>query len=150
MTAEEFDTAADFAAKPKRMPTPADATEDMIPNGTYTLSFPSGEWKTFRIRTEKNGDFRGKRTIAILTGPDNTTEFEKFGFVDAGGVKTWKRYAGSKFDQYGQIIWSLSRGEELDGYEVRVAKRCMRCNRIITTPSSIDANYGPECATKAG
>lgn len=152
-TLDDLDAAADRLATPVRLPRISDLPDDFLPNGIYTLTFPSGEHRTFRVRTEKNGGFRGKRTLGMLIGPDNTDEYESFAFVNADGIEVWRRFLGafadpSKHEQYAGILWDLAKGVELDGYELRVAKKCLRCNRLLTTPESIAAGIGPECATR--
>jgi hypothetical protein len=152
-TLDALDDAADRLLSPAALPRASDMPQDYLPNGTYTLVFPSGEHRTFRVRTERKNAFRGRRTIGLLIGPDNTDEYESFAFVNDDGIGVWQRFRSgpfspSKQQQYAAILWDLTHGEELDGYELRVAKRCMRCNRLLTTPESIEIGFGPECATR--
>lgn len=116
-------------------------------NGIYTLEFPSGEHRTFRIHTKraKSKFAAGQRVISILIGPDNSSDYDMFGFVSDDGIKVWKRHVGSKLDQYAMIIWSLVTGEAIEGYSLEISKRCMKCGRLLTDPESLRTGYGPHC-----
>lgn len=137
-------------------PTPM-ATESVIPNGLFTITFPDGSHKTLKIRRiPDNSNFApGKRTLSLLIGPDNTQDYEQFAFVTETGVQVWKNKRGgkerpSKFEQYAMLIWDMAvKGEALDGYELEISKRCLRCNRTLSTPESLAAGIGPECVKKA-
>jgi hypothetical protein len=83
-------------------------------------------------------------------------------------VKVWKSKRGqdgklSPFEHYARILANAINtlagdAETLTGdvsymerqYTVQLAKRCMKCNRKLTTPASIAAGIGPECAKKGG
>ena len=124
-----------------------------IPNGFYTLTFPDDSHKTFRIHTKKSTSkfAPGKRVFSLLIGPDNTADYEGQGFVDETGIHVWKQKRGgqynpSKIEQYAAIVWSLAvDGESLEGYELLVSKRCLRCNRLLTDDVSISLGIGPTC-----
>lgn len=133
------------------------ATESVIANGLYTLTFPDGSHKTFKIRRipDDSNFAPGKRTLSLLVGPDNTQDYEQFAFVTEGGVQVWKGKRGakdkpSKHEQYAMLIWDMAvKGEGFDGYELQVSKRCLRCNRPLTTPQSLAAGIGEECRKKS-
>lgn len=127
--------------------------EARIYNGFYTLTFPDGSHRTFRVHTKKaDAKFApGKRIISILIGPQNTTDYEGFGFVSETGVTVWKSKRGpkdipSKLESYAGIIWDLATGEAIDGYSLHVSRRCLRCNRELTDPESIERGIGPVCS----
>lgn len=121
-----------------------------VPNGFYTLTFPDGSHRTFRVRTESKGDFRGKRTLALLIGPDNSNDYESFAFIENDGPKVWKRFKTHRQATHAAILWSLIGGELLDGYELKLSKRCLACNRPLTTPESTESGYGPLCRERLG
>lgn len=124
-----------------------------IHNGTYTMrNVESGEHRTFKIRTVKEGPLEGKRIVALLTGPDNSTDFTGFGFVENDRISVWKKCRGefkkSAYEWYAEMLETLG----CDGgrfkdktYTVMVSRRCLKCNRKLTVPSSIESGYGPEC-----
>lgn len=149
------------------MPT---APLDKAHNGTYTASIKGGGHKTFRLRTQQaDANFApGQRTIAYLAGADNETDYIGIGFVDVVDgetiVKPWRKWrdtemaalaqevltiadamADTKNDAFSDPIGMASGGTitALD----RSAK-CIRCNRKLTTPTSIARGIGPICEGK--
>lgn len=141
----EFDAAfAEAFAAPQAATIP---TASVIPNGIYTLTFPCGSHRTFRIFTKKTtAKFApGKRICAMLIGPDNTTDYEPFAFVDDSGIHVWKRFKNQKQAEYAELLWMLATGCEADGHELLISKRCLRCNRTLTDPISLELGTGPEC-----
>lgn len=139
-------------------------------NGVYTLeNAETGEHRTFSIKTQRDGRWaEGERVVALLTGPDNENDYQSFGFVKHWGILVWNKKRGTRenpsaFDHYAAMLKTAmdtlaGDGEILDGeigykgrrYNVRLAKRCLRCNKLLNTPESIARGYGPECASKLG
>lgn len=129
----------------------------MIPNGTFTIRSPRGEHRTFKVRAVKNGGLAGKRVVGLLTGPDNGNDFESFGFVDGDRVRIFRRFVAARGDKpthfqwFGKMVETLVGGNgnvPFPGFEVKASRSCVRCNRLLTTPESIAAGIGPECATR--
>lgn len=115
-------------------------------NGYYTLTFPCGTHKTFRVRTEQGKAFRGRRTLGIMTGPSvEAGEFETFAFVEEAGFQLWKRLRSEKYENYASLIWNLAKGEVIEDHELLVSRKCKYCNRALTTPASIESGFGPTC-----
>ena len=124
-------------------------TASVIPNGLFTITFPCGSHRTFRIFT-KRADAKfapGKRVVAMLIGPDNASfsDYEKFGFVDDTGIHVWKRFANQRQAEYARLLWMLATGCEADGHTLLISKRCLRCNRPLTRPHAIEAGIGDDC-----
>lgn len=155
------------------------ANAPAVKNGTYTVSDERHEGKHFTLKlwTSTKGPLAGKRILSLLTGPDNTGDYEGVAFWndELRRVNVWRRYKSETsrqpIDGYGwQNDWSIVerklavwcdlavRGstEERHGYwydsgmRMLVEGRCVRCNRALTVPESIEAGIGPECASKAG
>jgi hypothetical protein len=135
-------------------------TPPRIKNGRFTLrNRQTGEHRTFSIRTQKK-DARfapGKRIISLLTGPDNTADYQSFGFVDDNGIHVWEKLRGgkvwhhkkSKYDWFAIMLWeavTIPRGRFAREYEVMLEGRCVVCNRVLTEPRSIESGIGPVCA----
>lgn len=127
----------------------------MIYNGTYTVVSPSGDHRTLEIRTQADkADFLpGKRIISMLTGPNNEVDYTGFGFVTDQGIRVWKKQQTDFYLKVTKMLWSLledgaSSPYRAKGVEVMVEKRCLRCNRKLTTPESIERGIGPECASR--
>lgn len=129
------------------------ATTALVPNGIFTLTLPDGGHRTFRIYTKRQtAKFApGQRIIAILVGPDNTNDYEDWGFVTDQGIKPWAARRSKKYEEYAAVLWEiLAGGGEVVGYELTACRKCLVCNRPLTTPESIEAGIGPECAERYG
>ena len=127
-------------------------TASVIPNGLFTITFPCGSHRTFRIFTKRpDAKFAaGKRVVAMLIGPDNASfsDYEPFAFCDDTGIHVWKRFKNQRQAEYARLLWMLATGCEADGHTLLVSKRCLRCNRTLSTPDSLAAGIGPECLEK--
>lgn len=140
------------AAAAAGAPTAAVLDAGPVPNGFLTLTFQDGGHRTFRVWTKHlTAKFApGQRLLGMLIGPDRTTDFEPFAFVEPDGFRVWKRFRGgrenpSKHEEYAQIVWWCLTGETPDGYELQASKRCLVCNRELTTPESLERGIGPLC-----
>lgn len=135
----------------------------MIHNGKYTIKSPSGEHRTFDISTQPDdATFApGKRVISLLVGQDNEHSYQGFGFVTDQGICVWSRLRGdspqepSFHEKCAKMIWSLVEDGESSlylakGVTLHLEKHCLRCNRTLTTPESIERGIGPECARIMG
>lgn len=134
-----------------------------IHNGFLTVTNQStGEHRTFRVRTQKDdAKFApGERIVSLLIGPDNTSDYQGFGFVkDNGWIILWKRNRTPQYEGLAKALRlasrALERGEDTfttprATYSVQLSKRCLRCNRTLTTPESLSRGIGPECAAAMG
>lgn len=122
-------------------------TPPTIWNGIYTLTFPDGSHKTWRIFTKApTARFApGKRIIALLIGPDNTDDFESVAFLEPDGPRIWKRFKDTKVGINVGILCELATGMKHEGYELLVSRRCLCCNRPLTDPISLELGIGPFC-----
>ena len=131
-------------------------------NSIFTLEIP-GDWAaqhgcrphyTFRVR-KKDGQ-RPVFFVSILSGPDNTKDYQYVGILVDGRVKTT---AKSRLHQTSTPVrllnWSLQLVWEGDtspieqaGFRLHHEGRCGRCGRRLTVPESIETGLGPECAGK--
>ena len=131
----------------------ATETAPKIFNGRYIIhNRETSEHRTFRIRTQSE-DARfapGERIISLLTGPDNGNDYMGFGFVDDAGIRVWRSKQGGAYERHAEVIWSLgvdaSLSEYAETYQLLLEGRCVRCNRALTTPESIESGIGPICA----
>lgn len=130
-----------------------------IHNGFLTVTNQStGEHRTFRVRTQQDdAKFApGERIVSLLIGPDNTSDYQGFGFVkDNGWIILWKRNRTSQYEGLAKALRlasrALERGEDTfttprATYSVQLSKRCLRCNKVLSHPNSLEKGYGPECA----
>jgi hypothetical protein len=126
-------------------------------NGHYTIkSSKTGDHRTFKIHTQcDKAEFApGQRIVSLLTGSENDADssYTGFAFIDDQGIHVWAKKRGEGlWEVYADMLWTLS----LDGANSRWAQkgftimgegRCLRCNRLLTTPDSIASGIGPVCA----
>lgn len=116
-------------------------------SGTLTIKSPTGEHRTFRVRTVPDDSewAPGERVLELLTGPDNTADYTGFAFVKPDRITVWKRLRGGVYDVYARNLanpapWE-SKGAEF--YWEHVC--CRRCGRPLTTPESLERGIGPVC-----
>lgn len=78
-----------------------------VHNGTYTVAHPDQGHFTLKIYTVKKGDLEGKRIIALLVGPDNTSNYKGVAFWndERKVANVWRRHRGpdshTPIDGYG-------------------------------------------------
>lgn len=117
-------------------------------NGCITISNrETGEHRTFRIRTQPTESkfAPGKRVVSLLTGPDNSSDYRGFGFVnDDGSITVWRKKRTPVFETYARMLVSPERYTDRCDYDIE--GRCRKCNRKLTVPESIRTGIGPVCA----
>lgn len=119
----------------------------------FTVSNPSGERYTFRVRRVENDDRPAVYFVSLLTGPMNTSDYTYLGLLNpaTGEVRlTAKSRMTDDSTPVKVIRWALRRiwaGASFpQGYHAHHAGRCGRCGRLLTVPESILSGLGPECA----
>lgn len=126
-----------------------------IQDATYTLVYKDGSYFTFKVETVTKGALIGKRIISFLSGPDNTTDFTGFAFLNADGtVALWKRFRnGGMVKKAGHLTTLFTMPDRLEqagmDYATR-SGRCRRCGRTLTVPASLNRGFGSECAKIVG
>lgn len=123
----------------------------------FTVSNNKGEHYTFRISSPKpkNDNDTPPLFASVLKGPDNYSNYKYIGIYDPARMtvrctKASKYREGST--EYKVLLWAVGVIHEAydcpAGYEMRHAGKCCVCGRKLTTPESIEAGIGPECAKK--
>lgn len=126
-------------------------------NGHYTIkSSKTGDHRTFKIHTQsEKAEFApGKRIVSLLTGSENDSDesYTGFAFIDDLGIHIWAKKQGEGlWEKYAEMLWSLALDSALSpwaakGFTVMGEGRCLRCNRLLTTPESVRNGIGPICA----
>jgi len=131
-----------------------DASGRHVPDGTFTVVFEGGSRRTIRVRTQ-NPQARfapGRTCVAYLRGPQNTSDFQGFGFLDDGKLQLWAKYRDSEgadllIEAVRVLVADPAAAAKAYGLE---SGRCGICGRELTVPESIEAGIGPVCAQKAG
>lgn len=125
----------------------------MIQNQVITMkNNKTGGHRTFAVKVCQKGGLEGKQIVALLTGQDNENDYQGFGFVTDTGIKVWRSKDTETFRVYAamleQFLGLCNRGFAFNDVEFLASKRCIRCNRTLTTPESIELGIGPECARR--
>lgn len=124
-------------------------------NGEITMHNPeTGQHRTIRIKTQPNdANFApGERIAYLLNGHDNERDYLPFAFVgNDGAIRVWRRYRGegkpSNYELLARMIQNPAPYEKR-GITYQFSTTCRRCNRLLTTPTSIANGIGPICAEK--
>lgn len=126
-----------------------------VPNGIFTLlNKATKTYVTFKISTVRNGELKGKRIISKLVGSDNVNSYKGMAFLNNyDSFNLWKKYRNNpkNAQTISILLGMLKDGEKspfLERIELKASKNCLRCNRLLTTPQSIDDGIGPECIKK--
>lgn len=115
-------------------------------NGEITLTNPkTGNHRTLKIKTVKNGNLKGKRILSLLIGSDNNHDYLPIGFVGDSGIYVWRKYQNSQYDKIAQCLLKI---EKL-GLISQFSTTCRVCNKLLTTPESISSGIGPKCGGRA-
>jgi len=144
---------------------------------SWTDSKGAARHYTVKVHTARKGKLAGERIISLLTGPDNESSYQGVAFWNdaRNAAKVWSRYRsdysphatinGTDFpDTFNSIERKLAvflaltlktpatddaHGHWIgEGFRVQAATRCVVCNRKLSTPTSISAGIGPECASR--
>lgn len=118
-------------------------------NAIFTIkSLRTGEHYTFKVRAAiPQADKPPTHwNVSVLSGRDNSRDYKWIGRIDREGVF----FGGLEHTQsFRGFAWCWEHLERCgERFTFQHAGRCGRCARILTTPESIAAGIGPECADK--
>lgn len=124
--------------------------QDLAP-GRYTVVFEDESYLTLRITLQSDdSDFKpGELIVSKLVGPNNDNDYLRVGHVAASGVRLWRNH---KNDARLAEAVAVLVGDPIAAVKAYalVSGRCGYCNLTLTTPASIDAGCGKDCADKHG
>ena len=137
----------------------SDFNLEAVNNGYFTIeNTKTGEWRTFRIQKQKEHNRlpTGAQVLSLLVGPENTTQYRAFAFINTRGAFSFKklREKSGVWQAYCNLVHSLltegaqSRYYTERKYVIRQSERCFMCGRMLTTPESIEMGIGPVCANR--
>lgn len=125
--------------------------ERYIPNGTYTVVFPDGDYRTLRLVDDWREGETGQ-VAQFLSGSDNENSYTGFAFVNGQTAHVWKRF--KDYSEIAQALAMLLADKETAaeyGYNYAMESgNCYRCGRKLTVPASISRGLGPICAELIG
>ena len=130
------------------------ATE-AIPDGTYTVEFADGTYRTLRIKTQDADAtwMPGKRVASYLNGPDNWSNYQGFAFVnDNNTFNVWQRHQSATAVISALAVLTSGREAMVNGLKAygMASGKCGVCGKKLTTPASIKLGIGPICAGQLG
>ncbi len=112
------------------------------------LNTRTGNRYTFKVVQKTNQDgSKSPHFVTVLTGPDNTSHYSYIGILASGRfVHTRKSRLAQDDPRVQAFAWLWRNADHLpDFVEARHHSRCGHCNRVLTTPESIDIGLGPVC-----
>lgn len=140
--------AGEPAAKTPQAPA-TEAVAFSVPDGRYTIIWEDG-YKTIRVSHQGEFDefMPGRAILSFLSGSNNDRDYTSFAHVDERGqVRVWKRHQGNeRLREAVKVL--LGDPKAASQAYARESGCCGICNRSLTTPESIAAGIGPECAKK--
>jgi len=135
---------------------------------TFTLKIPADfakmhgckEHYTFRVDfVPANGKYGDTWFVKLLSGPDNTSDYQLFGMLDpsTGSMTLTRRTTMTNESwpvKFARRIFARVADDSLDvifdaGFSIMHAGKCGRCGRKLTTPKSLEIGLGPTCADAA-
>jgi hypothetical protein len=128
---------------------PEATTEFKVPDGRYTIIW-GDHHKTIRVRHQgEYDDFKpGQVILSHLTGSNNDSDYTSFAHVDERGeVRIWKKYQGvENLREAVKVL--LGDPKAASQAYAQESGCCGVCGRTLTTPESLAAGIGPECAKR--
>lgn len=126
---------------------PTDQEEEVpvLPQGYFTVVLEGEGHRTFRVKdASAQSKLYGKRIISFLAGPDNTSDYNGFGFVTPSGVQVWNRFKAQSvlIEAVDILLGDVEAAQK--GYAL-MSENCYRCGKLLTDPTSIELGIGPKC-----
>jgi hypothetical protein len=117
------------------------------------VSKKTGTRFTFEIalKRDKDGAPASPHFVRVLTGPNNTRDYDFLGSVfDRASYRHGRKSKitpdAPSARAFAWVFDRLVKGELPEQVEVWHEGRCGRCGRPLTTPESIASGIGPVCA----
>lgn len=125
--------------------------KDVRPHYTYCI-----RRKTINTDDDDTSNQRSMLFASLLVGPDNASDYVYIGVVNSTSGKlftskksklTYDQWPVKILDRVLQRVFSgQQQAIENSGFSVMHCGLCCRCGRVLTTPESLAAGVGPECA----
>lgn len=134
---------------------PNDKARQYLLSGNAILTFKNTQTMgrfTFKVSYPKNPrNDQAPHFVAVLTGPDNTSNYKYFGNIWPDGTLKMARRAkiGPNALAVRSFAYLWEHIDELPEHvEVWHHGFCLRCGRQLTVPESIASGYGPDCMAR--
>ena len=119
-------------------------------NATLTVrSVKTGTRFTFRVRKP---DDSKPHFVSVLNGPNNETDYCYLGTIFSGITYVHGKKSRVTPEAPSAVafnwLWAQRNADLTGKVELFHENRCCRCGRKLTTPESVEAGIGPECASK--
>lgn len=140
---------AEEKARKARTGKQGEINEPVVGDGYYTIVLPGEGYRTLRVKTSKPGGFgEGQQILAYLSGSDNENSYTRCGFINGSEIHIWAKHRQNH--TLLKAAHALINGGANDAAHayVMASGRCWKCGKTLTTPGSIEAGIGPECAKK--
>lgn len=121
----------------------------------FTVYNDKGDHYTYKITRKEDIRVPSKwiHFVYLLTGTDNNKAYTYMGIYKPRDIDVWPT-TKSNYTRESKplkvLIWALHRVNFKqkcpEGYGIIHKGKCARCGRKLTTPDSIKAGVGPECA----
>jgi hypothetical protein len=109
---------------------------------------------TYKVVRDKKYDHGEVFNVFVLTDPDNSNDYTKIGFLILGRGFYHSKYSRfpinhvcvNLFEKAAKRI-EANETEEIvkAGFKIHHCNRCARCAKLLTTPTSCENGFGPEC-----
>lgn len=126
----------------------------MAGKAVFTVENPNtGNRFTYKVTRKAADGGMVLHFVKVLTGPDNTADYEFLGTVFPDGAFAMSRKSRIGPDApsakaFGWLWARISKCGDTGPARVLHEGRCCRCGRTLTVPESIESGVGPECAAK--
>lgn len=128
---------------------------NLLFGGNSVITFESkktGKWYTYRIKqSRRNKDIY---FVSVLRGSDNNNSYTYMGTIFNKKNFLTTNASTFKFDSPAVVAFNwcfenLLKNKLRFDNNVKMfhSGHCCRCGRLLTTPQSITAGFGPECIT---
>ena len=105
---------------------------------------------TYKIKKDKE---KKVFYVQLLTGPDNTADYQYIGLITEAGNFTLTKASRLPITSlpvlgFSKIFSSLVNGNPNENLEIWHSGICGRCSKLLTDPESIESGLGPICRAK--
>lgn len=119
-------------------------------NARFTIrSKATGVRFTYRVRAKEMKDGTTLHFVSLLNGSDNESDFMYLGTIFEGRTYRHGRKSpiGSDAPSALAFDWAFPRlmSGNMDKFEIHHEGACGKCGRVLTTPDSVEAGFGPIC-----